>query len=417
MTPEEIALRTAELEQKKREQDAANGPAGTASGILSMLSSVGGAIPTLLQQPEKGALKDAQRGQGAGATIARQTASEAGRRVAGNVQGSDLREGLRSADRLTAQGAAQASTIGAQESLAATQQLRQGTMLRRGAGMRFGAGIGQGLAGIAGTLASSKDQGPVQAGPPAVPGEPAGDVAFPTKTPDQVAEDHQRAFIDESEQKLGAFQQERMNLMPPTDQGPELPAQSGGPGDPVFDQQQQNLSGIPSALSQPSTGPQGGTGGGQTDQGSYQTPQGSLGPTGGQGVPDAIAIASDPNFNMEKSVAAMADAGMLREEAVAGYVALHTGDEQSSNAAAVNQDPGGVAEYIYGEAANYNPTINQGLEPWEAAKTLQVYGLPVDWERLGIPLAQTTPRAQLGKKASEGASAAGEKIRGGGKGQ
>jgi hypothetical protein len=114
---------------------------------------------------------------------------------------------------------------------------------------------------------------------------------------------------------------------------------------------------------------------------------------------------------MEKSVAAMADAGMLRDEAVAGYVALHTGDEQASNAAAVGQDPGGVAEYIYGEAANYNPTINQGMEPWEAAKTLQVYGLPVDWERLGIPLAQTTPRAQLGKKASEGASAAGEKIR------
>jgi hypothetical protein len=115
---------------------------------------------------------------------------------------------------------------------------------------------------------------------------------------------------------------------------------------------------------------------------------------------------------MEKSVAAMADAGMLREEAVAGYVALHTGDEQSSNAAAVNQDPGGVAEYIYGEAQNYNPTIGQGMEPWEAAKTLQMYGLPVDWERLGIPLAQTTPQAQLGREASESARAAGEKIRG-----
>jgi hypothetical protein len=408
----------ADVAQKKKEADAAGGPAGTAGSVLSMLSSVGGAIPTLLQQPEKGALKAAQRGQGAGATIARQTASEAGRRVAGNVQGSDLREGLRSADRLTAQGAAQASTIGAQESLAATQQLRQGTNMRRGAGMRFGAGVGQGLASISGTLAASKDQGPVQ---PGVPGESAEDGAFPVRTPDEVAEDQQRAFIDESEQKLGAFQQERMNLMPPADQGPELPAQSGGPGDPVFDQQQQNLSGIPSALSQPSAGPQGGTGGGQTGQDSYQTPQGSLGPTGGQGVPDAIAIASDPNFNMEKSVAAMANAGMLREEAVAGYVALHTGDEQSSNAAAVNQDPGGVAEYIYGEAANYNPTINQGLEPWEAAKTLQVYGLPVDWERLGIPLAQTTPRAQLGREASESASAAGEKIRsaftGGDKGQ
>jgi hypothetical protein len=420
MTPEEIALRTAELEQKKREQDAANGPAGTASGILSMLSSVGGAIPTLLQQPEKGALKAAQRGQGAGATIARQTASNAARQVTGastaqpsSGRGGALREGLRAADRTVQQGAALASTIGAQESLAATQQLIQGTNARRGAGMRFGAGIGQGLASIAGTLAASGDQGPVQPGEAgAVPGEPAGDAAFPTRTPDQVAEDHQRAFIDESEQKLGAFQQERMNLMPPTDQGPELPAQSGGPGDPVFDQQQQNLSGIPSALSQPSAGPQGGTGGGQTGQDSYQTPQGSLGPTGGQGVPDAIAIASDPNFNMEKSVAAMANAGMLREEAVAGYVALHTGDEQSSNAAAVNQDPGGVAEYIYGEAANYNPTINQGLEPWEAAKTLQVYGLPVDWERLGIPLAQTTPQAQLGREASESASAAGEKIRG-----
>jgi hypothetical protein len=122
---------------------------------------------------------------------------------------------------------------------------------------------------------------------------------------------------------------------------------------------------------------------------------------------------------VQKSVEAMEQAGVERQEAMEGYAALHSGGEQLSVAAAAQTDPGGIAEYIYIEAQNYNPTINQGLEPWEAAKMLQMYGLPVDWQRLGIvdvgpeqaPPTPLSPHGELEQKAVSGASQAGEKIR------
>jgi hypothetical protein len=136
-----------------------DGAAGTGAGILSMLTSIGGMIPSLRKGPQTGELKRIQKGGGAGASLARQTASEAARRVAGNVQGTDLREGLRAAETIVQRGAAQAGFIGARESALATQMLRANEFKRRGAFQTLGAGIGQGLAGIGGMLAAAKDQG------------------------------------------------------------------------------------------------------------------------------------------------------------------------------------------------------------------------------------------------------------------
>jgi hypothetical protein len=144
-----------ELNLKNKDDDAA----GVGAGILSMLSSVGGMIPSLRKGPQTDELKRIQKGGGAGASLARQTASEAARRVAGNVQGTDLREGLRAADTIVQRGAAQAGFIGARESALATQMLRANEFKRRGAFQTLGAGFGQGLAGIGAMLAAAKDQG------------------------------------------------------------------------------------------------------------------------------------------------------------------------------------------------------------------------------------------------------------------
>jgi hypothetical protein len=144
-----------ELDLKKKDA----GAAGVGGGVLSMLASIGGMIPSLRKGPQTDELKRIQKGGGAGAAIARQTASEAARRVAGNVQGTDLREGLRAAETIVQRGAAQAGFIGARESALATQMLRANEFKRRGAFQTLGAGFGQGLAGIGAMLAAAKDQG------------------------------------------------------------------------------------------------------------------------------------------------------------------------------------------------------------------------------------------------------------------
>lgn len=407
---------------------------GILGSILGMGSAVGGMVPSLLKGGlQKRQLEQTQAGQGTGAALARQTGSEAASRIVGastaqpsSGRGGALREGLRAADQAVQTGAQQAAITGAREGLAATEMLRQNEMARRGAFRTLGAGVGQGLSGLAATLASARDQGPGQdatGGP--VSSASAGMVDGATGqsvAADPSAQSAMSQDVAQQQAALDDFQQRRQAQMH-QDQGPELPAAQGGPGDPVFDQQQANLASIGPALAQP--GARGGGGGGEQPA---QQPTDTLGPSGSSGVPEAIERASDPKFNMEKAVSAMAAAGMLRDEAIAGYKALYSGDPQQERDAIVMSDPmgGKTEEYIYNEVLNYNPSINQGMEPWEAAKLLQIYGLPVDWARLGIvDLAAAveepyqSPHARLAEKATSGAAAAGTKIRnavsGGGK--
>jgi hypothetical protein len=129
-------------------------------GVLSMLPTIAGTIPSLMKSKQTGALKAMQRGQGAGAMAARQAGSEAARRVAGNVQGANLREGLRTADRLTQRGATAAGNIGAREGALATSQLLAEEQRRRGIGLQLGAGLGGAGATMIATLLAAKDQGP-----------------------------------------------------------------------------------------------------------------------------------------------------------------------------------------------------------------------------------------------------------------
>jgi hypothetical protein len=129
-------------------------------GVLSMLPTIAGTIPSLMKSKQTGALKAMQRGQGAGAMAARQAGSEAARRVAGNVQGANLREGLRTADRLTQRGATAAGNIGAREGALATSQLLAEEQRRRGVGLQLGAGLGGAGATMIATLLAAKDQGP-----------------------------------------------------------------------------------------------------------------------------------------------------------------------------------------------------------------------------------------------------------------
>jgi hypothetical protein len=272
-----------ELNLKSEDDDAP----GTGAGILSMLASVGGMIPSLLKGPQTRELQNIQRGGGAGAAIARRTASEAARRVAGNVRGTDLREGLRAADAIVQRGAQQASITGAREAAIATSQLRANEFARRGSFRKLGAGVGQGLAGIGAMLASAKDQGPTEEEQSGGGGGGGGgdedlnpNWGNDMMTPDEVALAHQAAFIDDAGQQLQGFQQQRMQLQPPAPQGPELPPPVGGPGDPVFDQQQQNLSGISPALAQPSSAPsKGGQAGQAPGSADFMGPSG-----GGQGA-------------------------------------------------------------------------------------------------------------------------------------
>jgi hypothetical protein len=266
-----------ELDLKDKDDDAA----GVGAGVLSMLASVGGMIPSLLKGPQTRELQNIQRGGGAGAAIARRTASEAARRVAGNVRGTDLREGLRAADAIVQRGAQQASITGAREAAIATSQLRANEFARRGSFRKLGAGVGQGLAGIGAMLASAKDQGPEQPGE----GVPGADISAGLQDPvTGLSTQPETGFSPTGsvtpEEQLQAFQQQRMQLQPPADQGPELPAPAGGPGDPVFDQQQQNLSGISPALTQPPTAPsKGGQAGQAPGSADFMGPSG-----GGQGA-------------------------------------------------------------------------------------------------------------------------------------
>jgi len=151
-TPEEAAAK------KKSQKGNAIG------GILSMLPTIGGAIPGLMKSKQTGALKDMQQGRGAGAMAARQAGSEAGRRTAGNVGGrgssGQVRAGLRSAEEMAGRGAQVAGLIGAREGAMATQLLMGDEQRRRNLGLQLGAGIGGAAAAGLATGLAGADQGP-----------------------------------------------------------------------------------------------------------------------------------------------------------------------------------------------------------------------------------------------------------------
>jgi hypothetical protein len=154
-TPEELE-KEKKAERKKK--------ALTAGGFLSLLPSIGGAIPGLLKSKQRGALKDMQAGRGAGAQAARAAASEAGRRTAGNLGGRGssglVRAGIASAERQTAIGAREAGRIGAQEGITGTALLLAEEQRRRQQGLKLGAGIGGAFSGALGLQTAALDQGP-----------------------------------------------------------------------------------------------------------------------------------------------------------------------------------------------------------------------------------------------------------------
>ena len=152
-TPEELA------KEKK------DGKGGVIGGFLSMLPTIAGSIPALMQSKQAGNLKAMQRGQGGGAVAARQTGSEAARRVLGastaqpsSGRGGNLREGLRAADQLTQRGAQAAGIIGARENVLATNALMQNENRRRMLGLQLGAGLGGASASALATMLAAKDQ-------------------------------------------------------------------------------------------------------------------------------------------------------------------------------------------------------------------------------------------------------------------
>jgi len=348
-----LAADEALLKQKEAEQKAATGPSAIMSSILGLGSAVGGAAATLRKQPETGYLKKMQRGQGAGASLARQTASEAARRVVGastaqpsSGRGGNLREGLRAADEIVQRGAQQAAITGAQEAQAATTQLRQGIYARREAGAKFGGALGQSLSSIGAVLASAKDQGPV---PPTTAMSPLGDTSGEA-TQERYGQTAQvdpatglsTAPVSETDKTISAYEGAQGQLQR-TAQGP-----------------------YKEAIDKKSAAMQ---------------ERGQLEAEG--------ARAEHP---LEQSVNEMADATAKKQNAAAHYAAsVDVGKAQGpmSIYAALSPPPPATAgpeleKWIYMMAFNYNPRIGYGLSPKEAASMLTNFGFTPDLVALGI---------------------------------
>jgi len=160
-------------EEEKRRKNIGSG----VGGVLAMLPTIAGAIPSLKKSGQRGALEKMQRGGGAGATAARQAGAAAGRATAGNLGGRGssglVREGIRSAERQTAEGVRAAGLIGAQEGQRGTALLLQNERMRRQAGLQLGAGLGGAAAAGIATGLAGRDQGPSTEQAP-VGGELAG---------------------------------------------------------------------------------------------------------------------------------------------------------------------------------------------------------------------------------------------------
>jgi len=330
--------------QKEKEQEAAEGPAGVGGGILSMMASIGGMIPSLRKGPQTDYLKRVQKGGGTGAALARQTASEAARRVVGasaaqpsSGRGGNLREGLRAADDIVQRGAQQAAVTGAREAFAATQQLRSNEFKRRGQSQLLGAGIGAGLSGIAGTLAAAKDQGPT-AGAPAAPGGGGSLV---------------RA-IDAS--------------IPPDAPGPgSVFGTSGGraPGEAP------SLDVNTTPLLEPQFMPDG-----------SQQPTGAA-PTSPEDVKQGVMGAASPQAQEDRALLGLAEETAKRQRAELGYMSTaSTPEAEAFRAARKKQE-----EWLYYQAMNYDPMAvgsQMGIDPLAAEEMLRDIGLEPDMARLGI---------------------------------
>lgn len=323
----------AQAEQKRKEEDAKSGPAGIASTALGGAAAIGGMIPSLLAGPQKRQLEAFQRGQGAGAAMARQTASEAAGRVVGAStaqpgagRGGALREGLRAADQIVQTGAQQAAIQAGREGLAATAMLNRNELRRRQAFATLGAGSAQMLAGVGGMLAAAKDQGPAQ--------------------PDQTAADA----------VIGAGQAAPLSGIDPIT---GMRTQPGGiqltgevhesPGPGVRDQFGL-ASGTPLSQQEP-TRP------------GYGTPAGQL--------------ATESFLGLEHATAA-------KQNAADTYVAQQGRQKVTRDDLPPAANDPSLELWFYQQAANWSPTLNQGMHPEVVAQGLLEHGFVPDWEVLGI---------------------------------
>lgn len=377
----EAAIKEAEMAQKSKEDKAASGPGGIIGSILSMGSSIGGMIPSLKKSGQNAELEKFQRGQGAGASMARQTASEAARRVVGastvnaaSGRGGSLREGLRAADSIVQRGAQQAAITASREGLAATQMLRQNEMVRRNAIRTLGAGVGQGLAGISGMLAASRDQGPVQPGQgtDVLPGE-------------QALLEGQGLLPQTVDQATGLALPPNANI-----QGQADTDQTIASGQAGLDQFRGGQPQGPPTADQPA--PMQGTGdfavpggiGGQM-QDARQRGAASFEEPNAEDV-QAQQVANQQAINLQELAQVTAekqDAADAYRRAVSDRATLTSGPD-SKTQPFDQKDPWSSAEWAYREAENYNPMMQLGMHPEQVGLMLMDWGLQPDWERLGV---------------------------------
>ena len=372
-----------EMTQKDKEEEAASGPAGILSSILGLAAPIAGMIPSLRQGPQKKELQKYQRGQGAGASLARRTASEAGRRVvgaAGQRGGSGaLREGLRTADKITAQGAAQAATTGAQEGLAATQMLNANEQARRGSFRRLGGAVGAGLSSLAATMAASRDQGATSGG-----GEEA-DGGRPI--------DSQGGFVP---QASGGWTSPEHQAN--AEQAAKNMAATRGPGALATRQTVGEL-----------TQAQGQFADTQTDLFNAQNARQNI-------VQEMMAGLSNTTAQKQDAAKLMAATSSTAGE----WTAPATPTPPPMT------DPAMVEEWVYNQVFNYMPgPVEQGLTPEQGAQILIRYGFEPDYAALGLvpmsegaqanvkpaPSDRNSQKANLDRKAVHGAMDAGRTIR------
>lgn len=119
---------------------------------------------------ERDNLRQIQESGGAGARIAERTARDAQRTAVGTAAGIggqsgglNLLQGLRSAERATAEGGQRAAIIGAQESAAATRQLHNDELARRAGIMELAGATANIIPTTAAQVLASKDSAPQNA--------------------------------------------------------------------------------------------------------------------------------------------------------------------------------------------------------------------------------------------------------------
>jgi hypothetical protein len=363
-----LAMEQAQIDQKAKEDKAASGPMGILSSVLGMGASIGGMIPSLLAGPQEDELRKFQQGRGAGATAARQAGSEAGRRVAGNMGGrgsqGNVRAGLRSAEEIAGRGAQAASIMGAREGLAATQMLRQNDLIRRNAFKTLGAGVGQGLAGIGGMLAASKDQGPVQpvAGEATdtLPGEAALlEQALPQNVDPATGLSIPSTATGEAQQTAAAG--------------------AAGVG-------QLGAARTAAGISPPTPGQQEAQGR-FTEPGSFTGEMEQARTAGALQGPDMSGVAAQQAANL----AGLAQVTAEKQDAADGYRRA-IGDKAtliSPNTRTPALDlreswQREAEDWAYREAENYNPMMQLGLNPEQVGLMIIDWGGQPDWERLGV---------------------------------